>query len=95
MARFMLFMHDDAPEPERNWGPYLRRLRETGRFEGGTSLGAATSHRRDGEVDVRSDHVVGYLIVAADDRSGAEAFLVGNPVYEAGGTVEIRELVED
>jgi hypothetical protein len=38
---------------------------------------------------------VGYLIVHAADAQAATSFLDGNPVYEAGGTVEIRELLED
>jgi hypothetical protein len=95
MRRFMFLMHDDAPELERDWGHYLQRLRESGQFKGGSSLGPGSFHRRDGAAAVHSNHIVGYLVVHAHDRDGAEAFLVGNPVYEAGGTIEIHELVED
>jgi hypothetical protein len=33
-----------------------------------------------------------YFKVRAKDLEHAREFLVGNPIYEAGGTIEIREL---
>jgi hypothetical protein len=38
-------------------------------------------------------HVVGFIRVGADSLDHARTLLVGNPAFEAGGTVEIRELV--
>jgi hypothetical protein len=37
-------------------------------------------------------YICGYLRVRAENADVARRFLVGNPVYEAVGTVEIREL---
>ena len=37
-------------------------------------------------------HLAGYIRVNADSLEQAKALLAGNPVFEAGGTVEIREL---
>jgi hypothetical protein len=39
--------------------------------------------------------VGGCIWVRADDLDQAKTVLEGNPVYEAGGTVEIRELTRD
>jgi hypothetical protein len=37
-------------------------------------------------------HLAGFIRVNADNLAAAKSLLSGNPVYEAGGTVEIREL---
>ena len=97
MARFMLLMHDDTTEPERGeaWGPYLGQLHAQGVFEGGSSIAAGSVHRKHGTPARSADHVVGYVIVTADDIDAIGPLLTGNPVYEAGGTVEVRELIED
>jgi hypothetical protein len=34
----------------------------------------------------------GYIRISAGDLDEARGLLAGNPVFEAGGTVEIREL---
>jgi len=48
--------------------------------------------RRAGNVPDISRHLVGYVKIEARDLNHARELLQGNPVYEAGGTVEIREL---
>jgi hypothetical protein len=90
-------MHDDATVDENlsDWGPYLSGLRSSGNFDGGSSLGSGSSHRKGREPHSISGHLVGYLMVSADDLAAASIFLAGNPVYEAGGTVQIRQLIED
>jgi hypothetical protein len=97
MRRFLLVMHDDTTETEdgSSWGPYLDRLRSSGRFEGGSSIGSVVSSRRSGEPVDRTSNAVGYLLVEAEDIDAARSFLVDNPVHVAGGTVDICELVED
>ena len=37
-------------------------------------------------------HISGYIRVCAESLESARELVVGNPIYEAGGTVEIREL---
>ena len=37
-------------------------------------------------------HLGGFIRVEAESLADAEALLAGNPVFENGGTVEIREL---
>ncbi len=96
MPRFLLLMHDTGgAEDPGAWGPYLERLRGSGRFEGGSSIGAIAAHHKGGLDAQHADPLVGYLIVHAEDPAAARGFLEGNPVFEAGGTVEVCELVED
>ncbi len=94
MAEFMFLMHGDAVRaiPQADWGPYLSDLRVKGVLQGGSALGGGTTRRQAGAPGALSGHIGGYLKVVAADLEAAEALLPGNPVYEAGGTVEIREL---
>lgn len=48
-----------------------------------------------GSTDKITRHLAGYIRVHAPDLESARSLVVGNPVYEAGGTVEIRELPKD
>lgn len=93
----MLLMHGDTIGPERlaDWGMYLDTLRTSGGWEGGSSIAAGSGHRKIGTAAPTSDHLVGYLLLTADSLDDARGYLGGNPVYEAGGTVEIRELMDD
>jgi hypothetical protein len=93
MPDFILLMHDDAPGGSAgDWDPYLTKLRETEVFQGGSAVGQGCCERKSGQTPASTMHITGFIRVAADDLDHARRLLVGNPVYEAGGTVEIREL---
>ena len=94
MNDYLLFMHDDAAPGAlaTEWGPYLTKLRASGRFDGGSAIGGGECANKSGAAGEISAHLVGYLRVRAESVADAHQFLAGNPVYEAGGTVEIREL---
>jgi hypothetical protein len=72
--------------------PYIRRLQASGNFEGGSAIGDGICRRKAGEVPAITAHLPGYIRVSARDLAHAETLLSGNPVFERGGTVEIREL---
>ena len=91
MADYILLMHDDAPGG-LDWDPYLSTLREAGVFQGGSSIGEGSCARKSGEPPAPTAHITGFIRVTAPDFAHAQSLLAGNPVYEAGGTVEIREL---
>jgi hypothetical protein len=95
MADFILFMHADALGPETGWDTYLANLRRSGAFEGGSAVGGGACFRKAGPAPAISAQISGYIRVQADDLAAAQRFLAGNPCYEAGGTVEIRELPRD
>ncbi len=94
MADFLFLMHDDvvhAADPEA-WATYFVMLRERGAFEGGSAIGGGRALRKIGHPASMTVDIGGYIRVQAEDLDAAAALLAGNPVYEAGGTVEIREL---
>lgn len=98
MNEYILLMHQDAPDtqaaddPER-WGQYLTRLRSTGQFDGGSAIGPGERVCKGQPGQAVTGGPSGFIRVRADSLQAAKAqFLAGNPVYEAGGTVEVREL---
>ena len=94
MADFLLLMHGDYDQTTQSedWQPYLDALIAVGALRGGSAIGPGLCVRRSGSIPNVSQHLVGYVKVEARDLSHAQELVLGNPVYEAGGTVEIREL---
>jgi hypothetical protein len=93
MIDYIFLMHDDAvAENMHSWDDYIQRLKSTGSFEGGSEIGHGVCVRRNGVVPSLTAHLVGYIRVNASDIAHAQLLLAGNPHFEAGGTVEIREL---
>lgn len=91
MADYLFLMHDDSID-DGDWGPYLERLQRAGKFQGGSAIGPGVCVRKPGRPRKLTDHIVGFIRVEAASLGEARALLAGNPVYENGGTVEIREL---
>jgi hypothetical protein len=92
MAEYIFLMHDDAIGAEKLWEPYLERLKQGGFFQGGSGIGDGVCARKSGAPAPLTAHLAGFIRVNADSLDRAKSLLVGNPVFEAGGTVEIREL---
>lgn len=97
MREYIFFMHTDALSEElsSDWVAYLEKLKATGLFRGGSAIGAGQSIRKEAVAGLPTSHISGYIRVEASDLSAAMALLNGNPTYEAGGAVEIRELILD
>jgi hypothetical protein len=92
MPDYLFLMHNDASPPEAAWPPYLVRLRAAGNFQGGSAIGTGLCARKSGPASAITAHMTGFLRIGAANLNEAKSLLPGNPVYEAGGTVEIREL---
>jgi len=97
MNEYILFMHDDVLEStiandETRWGQYIEELRVSGQFDGGSTIGHGAVFKKDCISQPASLTVTGYIRVRAENMDAAREFLNGNPIFEAGGTVEIREL---
>lgn len=93
MAEYILFMHDDAVDDDQGvWEPYLQMLKQCGLFEGGSEIGDGICVRKVGAAPPITQHLGGYIRVTAASIDQARSLLVGNPHFESGGTVEIREL---
>ena len=61
-------------------------------LEGGSAIGEGVCVRKNGAPGAVTAHVTGFIRVKAANLHQAKSLLIGNPVFEAGGTVEIREL---
>ena len=94
MNDYIFFMHNDAEAVgnDHAWESYLEKLRSTGRFTGGSSIGRGVCVTRSRHPPGITSHLSGYLRVQAESLEAAKELLAGNPVFEAGGTIEIREL---
>ena len=94
MKDYLLLMHSDAPRfgtPEE-WDAYFEKLQSAGRFESGSEIGTGECLKKSGSAGPLHKALVGYITILAKDIEDAKTFVPGNPVYEAGGTVEVREL---
>jgi hypothetical protein len=94
---YIFLMHNDvAPENSSGndaaWSQYISGLRTTGRFGGGSSIGHGVCVRKTGPAGEITMKLGGYITVQAENIEEAKKLLVGNPVFEAGGSVEIRDL---
>ena len=92
MAEYLLLMHDDATVEATAWEGYIRELVLSGVFRGGSAIGDGVCARKDKGERPMTPHLSGFMRIEAESLEQARAVLAGNPVYEAGGTVEIREL---
>lgn len=92
MADYIFLMHDDADVSDHTWEPYILHLQERGVFQGGSAVGDGLCARKDGAGRPLTEHVTGFIRISADSIEQAKSLLIGNPLFEAGGTVEIREL---
>ncbi len=55
-------------------------------------MGGGLCVRKSGPAPAMTSHLSGFIRIRADSLDHARALLAGNPAYEQGGTVEIREL---
>ena len=97
MADFLLFMHTDTVRsvPDVLWDTWFQTLRDAGAFEGGSTIGSGEVLRKDAAPGPLASWIDGYVRIQAPSLAAAKALVVGNPVYECGGTVEVRELPFD
>jgi hypothetical protein len=100
MPDYLILMHDDVPPAAKDasgaaWEPYFGGLIASGNFQGGSSIGTGICIRKAGAVPEVASHLTGFIRVRADSFDHARTMVAGNPDYEAGGSVEIRELPED
>ena len=90
MADYIFLMH--AEETQGEWASYIERLVSQGVMRGGSAIGDGVCVRKSGGTPPITAHIGGYIKVEVDSLDAAKALLPGNPVYEAGGIIEIREL---
>ena len=94
MPDFILLMHDDAEANDSAWQSYIATLIGRGCFLGGSAIGEGTVMRKEGTPGRLLSELTGFIRISADNMAQAKTLLAGNPHFEAGGSVEIRELPE-
>jgi hypothetical protein len=94
MPDYLMLMPNDPPTAASgdDWATYIEALAKTGKLRGGSAIGGGVARRKSGVAPPITAHIGGFIRVEADSLADAEAMLAGNPVFENGGTVEIREL---
>jgi len=97
---YILLMHDDVTDEAiasdgARWAAYFRALGESGCFDGGSAIGTGESVKRGCPASPARTNPTGFIRVRAQSLEAAKAFVVGNPVYDGGGTIDVRELPRD
>jgi hypothetical protein len=94
MTEYIFLMHDDAIDDVNQdaWEPYLSKLEQGGFLRDTSAIGDGVCARKSGAPGSVTAQLTGYALVNAASLDQAKSLLIGNPVFEAGGTVEIREL---
>jgi hypothetical protein len=96
MNDYILLMHNDVPGEDRRrdqeGAAYFTKLRAAGVFQGGSAIGEGVCVSKAGLSPQITHHISGFIRIQAASLTAARELVEGNPVYEAGGTVEIREL---
>lgn len=97
MNDYIFLMHESAQSAsvsaDSDWKAYLERLGNSGRFVGGSAIGGGLCASKSEAAAVITPELSGYIRVTANSIEEARDLLSGNPTYEAGGRVEIRELL--
>lgn len=75
------------------WDTYIEKLIASGQFRGGSSLGNGVSMSK-GKPDSGSA-ITGFMRFSAENIEEVRQLLAGNPLYEAGGRIEVLEEIPD
>ena len=82
----------------QRWGQWIEGMSQQGKFKGGDPLGeegrvlAGPAQISDGPFAEAKDLVGGYVIVQAETIEEAVELAKGCPVYDTGGTTEVRPI---
>lgn len=96
------FSEEQRQAHMQKWGAWMQKLTETGHFKGGNPLaqgatmlsGASGETVTDGPFSDSNEVIGGYIIVKSESREEAIELAKGCPIYENGGKVELREIIE-
>ncbi len=98
MADFMMLMLGDRQVPDdsssEDWASYIDKLIKTGSFRGGSALGNGIAVYDKSNEGSAACTATGFMRFEAEAIDDVVALLDGNPVYEAGGKIEILEIVK-
>ena len=91
------FSPDEMQKHMEQWGSWIGGLNEKGSFKAGDPLDAggkvltgADKVLTDGPYAESKDVVGGYVIVSASDIDAATEISKGCPIFDTGGSLEVR-----
>ena len=90
MAEFLMLMKGGSTTD--GWDAYIEKMIGTGTFRGGSALGSGMCVSKRG--NDQPCIVTGFMRFEAENIGQVRALLEGNPVYEAGGEVELLEMIK-
>lgn len=91
MPQYVMVMMGAASSGD--WDNYIGVLVNSGCFTGGSSLGNGISVSKN-EAD-RECQITGYMRFSAQNIDEARKLVAGNPLFEAGGRIELLEEIPD
>ncbi len=91
MTDYVMIMMGSASSGD--WDSYVESLIASGKFRGGSSLGNGISVSKDEEDGVCQ--ITGFMRFSADNIEEVKRLIPGNPLYEAGGCVELLEEIPE
>ena len=100
MSEYLLIMYNDTQDQNTvdnpdHWNSYLSSLLADGQIADVSAVSGGVRCNKNRADQHADTHIMGFIRVRADNLQAAKIWLIGNPVYEAGGTVEIRALLRD
>ncbi len=91
MSDFVVLMV--GSQSHGDWNTYIEKLIASGKFRGGSSLANGVSMSK-GKPDSESP-ITGFMRFSANNIEEIRQLLSGNPLYEAGGHIEVLEEIPD
>ncbi len=95
MNDYIFLMYDSkesSAATHSDWERYIEGLISSGHFSGGSAISGGLCASKSGDTTDITAELSGYIRITASSIEEARSLLTGNPTYEGGGRVEIREL---
>ncbi len=91
MPQYVMVMMGSASSGD--WDVYVDTLVNSGCFRGGSSLGNGVSvSKNEGDAECQ---VTGFMRFSAASIDEVRKLVAGNPLFEAGGRIELLEEIPD
>ncbi len=95
LSYLVLIQDNTRTEPtDAEWIDFITTARESGMFEGGSTIGERVLLGESGSAR-STRHVVGFMRFDTDDRQRLLDLLETHPVVRRGGSIELCELPRD
>ncbi|HTA92365.1 MAG TPA: YciI family protein [Polyangiaceae bacterium] len=108
MAEFVMLFRGDQPQGSadqmqkrmQRWGEWMKELKAQGCFKGGQPLergGQVVTRQKtitDGPFAEAKDLIGGFMLIEVRDLAAASEVAKGCPIFDSGGFVEVRPVMQ-